>query len=658
MRTARKRGTKRVIVGVVPLVLRGVVLGAAFLLGIQPMIAAASPLPARPLTLHDWGRAVEALQHPSGCFSASYPAVQLRPTRCDAPSDVPSDPSTKALAAMEAGPRKTGGAGSNDYSASVTGLISADYASFANVSSGITEKGPYEGAGPNLANAYTLQLNSSFFETPACDDAGVPSDCLGWQQFIFNSHNNQLAMEYWLLNYDATCPSTWVGSGSDCYVTNAGVTLPGGTVPVSDLAEVNMTAFAEKGGDDSLVLQVGQDIVITSNTDDVLDLAYAWNEAQWGIFGDNGDGEAFFNHGASLEAEQQITSSNGATPTCVNADFTGESNNLNRTTTPALTKTPQFGPEMASVETEGAKPAASCATIGDSQPPATFLHVAYVADNSSQNLLESATAHPLAWPKQSIRIQGQSSPSPPAVVQFGNEFVAAYTSTNSTHDIYVSVSPNGFVWSPGTVVAGQTTDLTPALADYGGVLVMAYIAANSSHDVVVTTTQTPLNWADNEYAIPQQSPDPPALAVYGSQLVMAFRLNNGSNDLGITTTTDASDWGDAASVVSGQTSALGPAISVYNNQLVMAYIANNGTNDVYVTTTSDPLAWSNNGYSIPQQSPDTPSLYPWEGTLYMALRLNNNSDGIGVTATETPAAWGTTDTSVPKQLTGSTPVLY
>jgi len=128
----------------------------------------------------------------------------------------------------------------DDYSAHVTGTLSKVTGTFADVKSGITEKGQIGDTGPQVANAFTLQLNSEFFsDPPACSKAAKPPKCYGWQQFVYafhySGHTNELFMQYWLIYYDTKCPSGWntdsTGGYTFCY-KNSPATTYGSLQPV------------------------------------------------------------------------------------------------------------------------------------------------------------------------------------------------------------------------------------------------------------------------------------------------------------------------------------------------------------------------------------------------------------------------------------------
>jgi hypothetical protein len=249
-----------------------------------------------------------------------------------------------------------------DYSAVVPGLISRATGTFQDVSSGITEKGQSGGTGSQVANAFSLQLNSQFFAgSPACAKSGDPSGCQAWQQFVYTYESRSsgyVFMQYWLINYDATCPSGWYSYSPDCYTnSNASTTS---ALTAAELATVNLTASATSGGQDEVSLSVGSGSATSvTNSDSEVDLAANWNTAEWGVYGDGGGSEANFGSKTTLEAQTALTATSKSAPTCVEEGFTGETNNLKLTSTPALGSEPS--PTMATRQTNGTSGTASCA---------------------------------------------------------------------------------------------------------------------------------------------------------------------------------------------------------------------------------------------------------------------------------------------------------
>jgi len=315
-----------------------------------------------------WRSAIAQVREPGyGCYHAAYPALQWHAVTCVAVPNGLAAPSA-AAAAMYGAPAKIDGSG-YDYGAQVPGLISRATGTFQHVSPHITEKGSLGSVkGKKIANAFSLQLNTQFFATPLCSGSKNPASCTGWQQFTYGYQNRargDIFIEYWLLNYDATCPMGWSSSVGDCYFNSPAAALPGGPLTAADLATVQFSASATAGGQDGVSLSVGsgQAALITAR-DSRLDLAAAWNTTEWGVFGVGGSVEAYFGLGTTLEAQTVLTASTPSAPVCIKGTFTGESNNLKLASTPALGR--QSSPTMASRQTNGTTGTASCAVAGSS----------------------------------------------------------------------------------------------------------------------------------------------------------------------------------------------------------------------------------------------------------------------------------------------------
>jgi hypothetical protein len=251
-----------------------------------------------------------------------------------------------------------------DYSAVVSGLLSKATGTFTNVTSGITEKGDVGGSGSRVSNSFSLQLNSQFFSgSPACAKSSDPADCLAWQQFAYTYNGGgtgDVFMQYWLIDYDASCPSGWYSYSDDCYTNSSASEVS--QITAKELATTDLSGSAVSGGNDAVSVSVGGGSATTvTGKDSKIDLASYWNTTEWGVFGDGGGSEAYFGSGDTLEAQTALTASSGSTaPSCVEEGFTGETNNLTLAATPALGSEPS--PTMASKQTYGSSGTASCAT--------------------------------------------------------------------------------------------------------------------------------------------------------------------------------------------------------------------------------------------------------------------------------------------------------
>ncbi len=304
------------------------------------------------LTEASWQQTIGRLSVPGrGCFQASYPSLAWKATRCEV---APSRPII---------PQKVVGDG-NDYSAVVAGTLTQATGSFEDVSNAITEKGKVGNSGSEKANTFSLQLNSQFFKgSPTCAGAAVPSKCLAWGQFVYegDAGTNGVFIQYWLINYKNPCPKGgWMKYGADCYANSALGAWPLSHLTAKQLASVQLTGSAVTGGNDTVSMTVGSKAVAASNTDTKIYLAKSWDTTEWGVFGDGGGGEAFFGKSTTLEAMTSLVGTKKAAPSCDSEGFTGETNNLTLTNTPAIGT--ESHPTMVSEQTNGTKKTASCAT--------------------------------------------------------------------------------------------------------------------------------------------------------------------------------------------------------------------------------------------------------------------------------------------------------
>jgi hypothetical protein len=338
---------------------------AAMTLAVAGVSAGSASAATHPVakTKAAWQAAISQVQAPgNGCYHASYPALQWHAMKCAAAPKIPVVP-VPSKSARHAGPALVGNG--VDYSAQVSGLITKGIGTFKHVSSGITEKGTVGGTGSKVANAFSLQLNSQFFTgSPACSGSSDPTHCQAWQQFVYaydGCTSSCIFMQYWLINYNATCPPGWFSYSADCYTNSNAAAVS--AVTAKQLATVRLSGSAASGGNDGVSLSVGSGTAtLVTAKDTKVHLASFWNTTEWGVYGDGGGSEAFFGAGTSLEAQTALKASSGTTaPTCVSEGFTGETNNLKLASTAALAS--KRLPTMASRQTNGTTGTASCAVV-------------------------------------------------------------------------------------------------------------------------------------------------------------------------------------------------------------------------------------------------------------------------------------------------------
>jgi hypothetical protein len=272
----------------------------------------------------------------AGCFHASYPNIVWEKVACKT-GQPRVHPVHAKLRDDEA--EVTGGllnGNNNDYAAKATGLITEAFGSFA--ISGVTaEDGvaefyignvPQGSLGPN---EYSIQLNTNGLSTTsACSGH---SSCRVWQQFVYATDYLGLGdaaevfMQYWLINWDATCPAGWNTSGPDCWAN--GPLTPAPNVPITDLGNVVFSGSATPGGTDTVSFTYESEAYSASFGDFVLDISSVWNRAEFNVVGSGGGSRAEFNFGSSITVSLYLSDGSTSKPTClVNAGTTGESNNL------------------------------------------------------------------------------------------------------------------------------------------------------------------------------------------------------------------------------------------------------------------------------------------------------------------------------------------
>jgi hypothetical protein len=245
-----------------------------------------------------------------------------------------------------------------DWIARATSTVSAAVGSFDSVT-GVTMESELDANGvpiANSANSFSLQLNTNFFTTSACscDGAADPSACQqwrqaslfricdGWQQFVF-SNSGVAFIQYWLLSFGPNCPTTGGGATgwlqtpiapNDCFANSMVVLVPAQTI--ANLAQVRLTGQVNSGGTDTVIMSTGGSDLNAAGHDSVLNLAQAWNAAEFNIFGDCCFHEATFNDGSTLVVRISVNDGSTTAPSCGAGGFTGETNNLNLVGTPAV----------------------------------------------------------------------------------------------------------------------------------------------------------------------------------------------------------------------------------------------------------------------------------------------------------------------------------
>ncbi len=285
-----------------------------------------------------WRETMHDLSAPeNGCFHAEFPNTRWEKVECDAPS------------AYRSAPRETVGNGydvvaqapKGHFFTSVTGSFPA-------------MQGVKSETGGGKANQYTLQLNTDFHNTPACDGY---SACRAWQQYVISSDyypigghgptgKTEVFIQDWLENYGIhegsanICPRGFTdsgkdingGAGDDCFENSPAAVVYKGQIPITKLTELELSGSAKHGGTDEATAIYGKDAYKVKVTDSRTDIASVWSLAEFNVFGNGGASGAEFNSGSELLVKMALsygsTTAPKLQPPSKRLGTTGETNNL------------------------------------------------------------------------------------------------------------------------------------------------------------------------------------------------------------------------------------------------------------------------------------------------------------------------------------------
>jgi hypothetical protein len=304
-----------------------------------------------------WRDTIHQISAPGeGCFHASYPSIRWEAVEC-APTPGYRSALPKPVN-RDLSREQTVGNGYDYVAQAPSGdRFSRAAGSFPTVTGVTSEKSvgvPAFGDGGILGNnEYTLQVNTNFYNSAACDRY---SNCLAWQQYVLSTNtpvsltSNELTgdtevfIEYWLIDYgsngDSACPSGFInagadgeGPGVDCVQNTPATLVATGQIPITDLASLKLSGSATSGGTDAATATFGSDAYTATVKDSYTDIASGWSQAEFNILGNAGGSKAYFNRsGVSLTVKIAVTDGSATAPTCVSpTDYdgtTGETNNL------------------------------------------------------------------------------------------------------------------------------------------------------------------------------------------------------------------------------------------------------------------------------------------------------------------------------------------
>ncbi len=275
---------------------------------------------------HEWRVSMAQVPAPKeGCFQSDYPNRQWREVACVPSPTLPMGPKVR--------PRPLTVGNGNDISAQTpTGFfISTAIGSFDSVT-GVTSVHSDYGGGVTIANAYTLQLNTNFFNGGTIC-ANPTAGCF-WEQFIYENDGAGLSggcgscgyIQYWMFGA-SPCPPGWFTSGSDCFRNSTmSVSIP--AQAITNLGQLSLSGAASATSDSVTVTAGGT--MFMRNGNNFVGAAAGWQIAEFNVVGDALSSQAVFNSpGVQIVPRTEIIYGGTAPPICTAQGFTGETNNLN-----------------------------------------------------------------------------------------------------------------------------------------------------------------------------------------------------------------------------------------------------------------------------------------------------------------------------------------
>jgi len=401
----------------------------------SPTGAAATKEPQIAQSREEWRAAMSRFPMPKkGCFSSTYPRIEWQEIECKAPPPTPYAP--------RVGPRLVGGTPFNDFSAQVPDTLSEAVGSFDSIT-GVTSESDYG------SNSYTLQLNTNTFTHALCNQAANPNpNCQGWQQFLYSTGSGLIFIQYWLLNFgDSNCPTNWKPNGGGCYRNSPGT--PVSPEPsLADLAQVTLTGQVS-ANTDTVILTTGNGTISGSSQESILNLSQNWAIAEFNIFGDGHESEAYFNLGSTFVVRTTVNDGTTNAPLCDMLSFTAETNNLFLAPIPCSAN---GGPSPAIVFTESffgrqseISPFINTYALHDQQ------HFAYRGHNGEiWDLFYCPNCSNAGWQLQNINTiidhgltNGPPADSPPFVATY---VPPPFVDPNRNQQHFAYVAANGDVW--------------------------------------------------------------------------------------------------------------------------------------------------------------------------------------------------------------------
>ena len=113
--------------------------------------------------------------------------------------------------------------------------------------------------------------------------------------------------------------------GDDCVQNSPAKTVYNGQLPITNLADLQLSGSATAGGNDQATLTYNGTAYTATVADSLTDISSVWNQAEFNVVGNAGSTEAVLNNGASAWVQTAVTDGSMSSPTCVfNGGTTGE----------------------------------------------------------------------------------------------------------------------------------------------------------------------------------------------------------------------------------------------------------------------------------------------------------------------------------------------
>ncbi len=237
----------------------------------------------------------------------------------------------------------------NDYAATSAGtIIGRTVGSFTSVAGLTSETGSATCLIVSGPNCYSLQANTQFYGPVNTLYTGHNTAyTYSWEQFVYSNDcvgsptptNGCIFIQYWLIFYGPTCPTTgppggsgWFNYAGSCYANSAAALTP--VVSATNLNKLSLAGFANylgSGNDVPMLCISGGSCYSIAITDGVVNLYLNWQQTEFNVVGDCCGSQANFNPGTSILVSNALTdqSGNPIASTCASgAGTTGETNNL------------------------------------------------------------------------------------------------------------------------------------------------------------------------------------------------------------------------------------------------------------------------------------------------------------------------------------------